>query len=243
MLFRSGTQSPETLASHLYHSSRACHHIIDMYRRNNNARRGRRGGRNSNRGQSNLPQNTPSNEGPKNIIGQPTLYPRVAVSRLVTGYYNFTNDGINPSLEAINFSLNDIPGYTEFTALFQTYCIEQIEIWIRPEYTVLSDASSLSNSVNVEMLSAIDLVDATAPASVAALSEYQSIAHTSIVSTHYRKFKPSYLVDNIAPTCALLSTASPSTNWYGLKVAVPPCGVAMTFRTIVKFKIALVGLK
>ena len=214
-----------------------------MYRGNRNSKSGRRGGRRNGRFQSNLPQRTPATEGPRNQLSQPTLYPRVAVSRLVTGYYNFTNDGINPSLEAMNFSLNDIPGYTEFTGMFQSYCIEQVEVWIRPEYTVLSDASTLSNSVNVDMISAIDLVDATAPASVAVVSEYQSVAHTSIVTTHYRKFKPAYLIDNIAPTCALISTASPSTNWYGLKIAVPPCGVAMTFRTIVKFKIALAGLK
>jgi len=215
-----------------------------MYKRNGKSRRGRRGGRGTfNSRYSNLPQSTPSTQGPRNQLSQPTLYPRVAVQKTVTGYYNFTNDGINPSLEAINFSLNDVPGYTEMTAMFQTYCIELVEIWIRPEYTVLSDASTLSNSVNVEMLSVIDLVDGTAPASVAALCEYQSLAHTSIVTTHYRKFKPAYLVDNIAPTCALISTASPATNWFGLKVAVPPCGVAMTFRTVVKFKIALVGLK
>lgn len=214
-----------------------------MYRSTKNARGKRRGGRRYSNRNPNLPTRTPSNEGPRNTLTQPTLYPRVALSRLVTGYYNFTNDGINPSLEAINFSLNDIPGYTELTAVFQTYCIEEVEIWIRPEYTVLSDASTLSNSVNVEMLTAIDLVDGTAPASVAAVSEYQSVAHTSIVTTHYRKFKPSYLVDNIAPSCALLSTASPATNWYGLKIAVPPCGVVMTFRTIVKFKLAMVGLK
>jgi len=207
--------------------------------RNTNTRRGGR----RNYSQQNLPMRTPSTEGPRNSLTQPTLYPRVAVSRLVEGSFNQTNDGINPTLSSLNFSLNDIPGYTEFTALFQSYCIEQIEIWFRPEYTVLSDASSLSNSVNVEFNSAIDLVDGTAPPSVDTVLEYQSVAHTSITQTHYRKFKPSYLIDNILPSCGLISCASPTTNWFGLKVGIPPCGVAMTFRTTVKFKIALVGLK
>lgn len=209
-------------------------------RRNNRRTNGRRPSRVAMR---TLPASAPSSEGPMNSVTQPTLYPRVSVSRIVTGLYNFTNDGINPSLEALNFSLNDIPGYTEFTSLFQTYCIEQVEVWIRPEYTQLVDSSALSNAVNVELMSAIDLVDSTAPVSVAALSEYQSLAHTGITKDHYRKFKPAYLIDSALPTCSLLSTASPSVNWYGLKIAIPPCGVAMTFRTVVKFKVALLGLK
>ena len=210
---------------------------------NKNMKSGRRGGRRYNSVQANLPQRAPATQGPRNSLAQPTLYPRVAVARFVEASYDVQNDGINPTLDNLEFALVDVPGYTEFTAMFQTYCIEQIEIWFRPEYTVLSDASSLSNSKNVDFFTAIDSVSATAPASVAAVTEFQSAAHTSITQTHYRKFKPAYLVDGIAPACGLLSTASPSTKWYGLKVAVPPCGVAMTFRTVVKFKIALVGLK
>ena len=190
-----------------------------------------------------LPQSTPSSEGPTNNIVQPTLYPRTVISRIVTGLYDVNNDGVNPSLEAINFSLNDVPGYSELTAVYQSYCIEQIEIWFRPEYTQLVDSSTLSNAVNVEFLSAIDLVDSASPVSVAALSEYQSLAHTGITQNHYRKFKPAYLIDSAMPSCGLISTNSPSLNWYGLKVAVPPCGVSMKFRSVVKFKIALIELK
>ena len=64
-----------------------------------------------------LPQSTPSSEGPTNNIVQPTLYPRTVISRIVTGLYDVNNDGVNPSLEAINFSLNDVPGYSELTAV------------------------------------------------------------------------------------------------------------------------------
>ena len=167
----------------------------------------------------------------------------MAVLRTVEGLYDQTNTGLTATLAAINFSLSDIPGYTELTAMFQSYCIEEIRFWFRPEYTVLSDASALSNSVNVELNTAIDLVDSSAPASVDALLEYQSLAHTSITQSHYRKFKPAYLIDSILPTCSLISTSSPSVNWYGLKVAIPPTGVAMTFRTTAQFKIALVGAK
>lgn len=211
--------------------------------RNDNRRR--RGG-NSRGGMkvANLPQRAPSAQGPVNLVKQPTLYPRIVVTRLIqSGTYDQINNGITATLAVINFSLNDVPGYTELTAMYQTYCIEQVELWFRPEYTELTDASALSNSVNVDFYSAIDLVDSSAPVNVDAVCEYQSCAHTSITKDHYRKIRPNYLIDGIAPACGLISTASPSTNWYGLKVAIPPCGVAMTFRAVAKFKIALVGLK
>ena len=196
-----------------------------------------------NNAQVNLPSQALSRQALPTPIRQPNLYPSICITRMVDGPFNIANDGINPSLAAINFSLSDVPGYGEFTAMWSTYCIEQVEIWFRPEYTVLSDASALSNSVNVEFYSAIDLVDGGAPTAVTQVQEYQNCAHTSIVTTHYRKIRPAYLLDSVAPSCARVSTASPSLNWFGLKIAVPPCGIAMTFRAVAKYKIVLTSLK
>ena len=205
--------------------------------------RGRRR-RNSRQAPNNLPARAPSSYAPPNTIRNIGLYPRICITRTVEGgLYDITADGINPTLAAINFSLNDVPGYTEFTAMFQTYCIEEVSIWWRPEYTVLSDASALSNSVNVEFNSAIDVVDSSAPSSVDSVLEYQSCAHTSIVQTHFRKIHPAVLIDGVSPTCQLVSCASPSTNWYGVKIGISPTGIAMKFRAVARYKIALVGLK
>ena len=206
-----------------------------------NGTRRRRNGT-SNR-QSDLPQSAPARPAPSNLISQPGFYPRVCLTRLVEGTFDVTNDGVNPTLAAINFSLNDIPGYAEMTSMFQTYCIEQIEIWWRPEYTQLVDSAALSNAVNVEFNSAIDQVDSAAPGSVTDVLQYQNAAHTSITRTHYRKLRPAYLIDSQVPSCSRVSCASPSVNWYGVKVGINPCGVAMTFRSTAKFKIVLTGLK
>lgn len=185
----------------------------------------------------------PSRYAPSNAISQQNFYPRVTVTRIVSSPYNISCDGINPTLAGINFSLADIPSATDFTNLYQTYCIESVEIWFRPEYTVLSDSSALSNSVNVDFYSAIDSTSGTAPSSLGDVTSYQNCAHTSIVKDHYRKVRPAYLIDDLLPSCAMMSTASVSSNWFGLKIAIPPTGVAMTFRTVAKFKIALAGLK
>jgi hypothetical protein len=210
---------------------------------NRNRNRGRRGGRRPTNRTQHLPMSAPSAQGPRNNVTNPSTYPRICVARTAEGLFDVNNDGINPSLLAFNFSLNDLPGYTEMTAMFQSYCIEQVEIWFRPEYTVLSDASALSSAINVEFNSAIDLVDGTAPPTVDALLEYQTLAHTSITTTHYRKIRPAYLLDGISPSCTQISCASPATNWFGLKVAIKPCGTAMVFRSTVKYKVALIGLK
>ncbi len=212
-------------------------------RNGNGSQRGRRGRRRGGRSQSNLPQTAPSRAAPATMMNQPNLYPNVCITRIVEGAYDVICDGINPSLYGFNFSLNDVPGYTEFTGLFQTYCIESVELWWRPEYTVLSDASTLSSAINVEFNSCIDTTDGTAPATVDAVLQYQSCAHTGITFNHYRRVRPSYLMDNVIPACARLATASPSLNWYGVKVGVPPTGTAMTFRSVAKYKIVFTGLK
>lgn len=212
---------------------------------NRNRGRTARGGRRPNRNNqiSNLPARAPSGFAPSNIPHQPALYPRICIARTVSGIYDLVSDGINPTYVGLNFSLNDIPGLADMTGMYQTYCIEQVEIWFRPEYTVLSDASALSNSVNVDLYSAIDLTDSSAPGAVADIQQYQNCAHTSIVTTHYRKIKPAYAASGGAPMCLLVPTSNNTLNWNSLRVAIPPTGVAMTFRSIAKFKIALVGLK
>lgn len=187
-------------------------------------------------------QRAPSNEGPLNIPRQPTLAPRITMARMVDRVYDVFNDGINPTLIGFDFNLTTIPQYLEWTAMYQYYCIEKIEIWFRPEYTVLSDSAPLSNAVNVEFFSCIDLTNATAPTATTDVQAYQSCAHTGITSTHYRKFKPAYSTNSI-PMCAYLSTTNPGAKWNGMKVAIPPCGVSMTFRSTVKYVVALAGLK
>jgi hypothetical protein len=210
--------------------------------KNNKKNAGRRRNRTSNY-QTNLPQSAPSRASPSNVINQPGFYPRVCLTRLVEGTFDVTNDGVNPTLAAINFSLNDIPGYTEMTSMFQTYCIEQVDIWWRPEYTQLVDSAALSNAVNVEFNSAIDQVDSAAPTSVPDVLQYQNAAHTSITKTHFRKIRPAYLIDSQVPSCARISTSAPSVNWFGIKIGINPCGVAMTFRSTARFKVVLTGLK
>lgn len=172
----------------------------------------------------------------------PVIRPVITVTRRVDGLYDIINDGINPSLAMYNFKLSDVPNYTEFTALFQTYRIDAVNITFRPEYTTLSDAAPISNAINTTFNSAV-AIDTVTPASVAAVLECSNCSSTSITREHRVSLRPQLLMNNTMPCSCALTTLSPSVQWFGLKIGVPPCGVAMTFRSTVVYKFTFMGMK
>ncbi len=171
-------------------------------------------------------------------ITVPTQGPTTKFTRTVEGLYDVVNDGINPSLYRFNFSLSDLPNYTEFTNLFDMYKIEAIEIEFYPEYTELTDASALSNAVNVQFNSAVDQSGQNAPVAYSDVLQYRSCQSTGITKPHKRYFRPAVLLSS-APASCYVSTTSPSTDWWGLQVGVPPCGVSMTFRSRARFYLSM----
>lgn len=178
------------------------------------------------------------NKSPIIKISAPIQATPLKFERTVEGAYDIVCDGINPSLGSFNFSLNDLPSYTEFTSLFDLYKIERIEIEWYPEYTVLSDGGVTSPAVNVQLNTAIDPVGNT-PAAVTDVLQYRTLHATGISKRHKRDFVPAYLLDGISPAACYLSTASPSSNLWGIVYGVSPTGTAMTFRSRAKFHLSL----
>jgi len=162
----------------------------------------------------------------------------IKFTRTVEDAYNITCDGINPSIGSFNFSLDDLPSYTEFTALFDLYKIEQIEIEWYPEYTVLSDSGITSPAVNVQLNTAIDPAG-NSPAAVTDVLQYRSLHATGITKPHKRTFIPAYLMDGISPVACYISCNSPSSNLWGIVYGVNPTGTAMRFRSRAKFSLSL----
>lgn len=182
------------------------------------------------------------NKAPVTINGQnqvalttPIYRPIYKFARTITGTaFDVVNDGINPSLYSFQFTLNSLPNPSDFTGLFDMFRFSKIEIdWV-PEYTELTDAAPLSNAVNVRFNSAIDLSDNTAPVSVDQVLQYQNCVSTGITKPHRRSWMPSILLSGAIPCHSWVPSASASTAHLGIKVAVPPCGVSMTFRARVK---------
>ena len=103
-----------------------------------------------------------------------------------TGIFNaITIENINPTLYGFNFSLNDLPNYTEFTALYDQYKINAVRFTMLPQQTQSISIGSVNNPIaNARVFSAIDYNDGSAPASVDELREYKTCKSTSILRPH-----------------------------------------------------------
>lgn len=172
------------------------------------------------------------------MIGNPTAVSPMKFQRTVTAAYDITTNGIAANTGLINFSLSDLPSSSEFTALFDLYKIERVDIEWTPEYTELTDASALSNAVNVYFNTAVDPAGNT-PASVDDVLQYRTLHSTSITKMHKRSFVPALLLDNAVPAACYISSASPNLNLFGIVYGIPATGVAMTFRSRATFYLSL----
>ena len=178
------------------------------------------------------------NKSPVHRLEAPLAASPIKFQRTVEGLYDIACDGINPSVGIFNFSLNDLPNYTEFTGLFDLYKIESIEIEWYPEYTVLSDGGVTSPADNVQLNTAIDPAGQT-PTAVSDILQYRTLHSTGISKQHKRTFVPAILLDGIAPVSTYISTASPSTNWWGIVYGVAITGTAMDLRSRAKFNLSM----
>jgi hypothetical protein len=178
------------------------------------------------------------------MMTQPRLKPVVNFSRTVQlRDYDVVCDGINPTLSGYVFSLDSLPDYTDYTNLFQSYRITKIKINWKPEYTELTDAALVSNAVNVNFNSAVDQTNNSAPGSVNELIQYQSCKSTGITKQHNRSFIPAMMMSGVTPCECFIACTNPSERLFGIKVAIPPTGVAMTFHSTITFFLTCAGSK
>lgn len=205
-----------------------------MTRRNNQQNPRNRKNRNTELLSINRPRNSVSGT----AMTVPNLGPTICLTRRVEEIFDIVCDGINPTVGIFNFSLNDLPSYAEFTALFQMYRLDEIEILWRPEYTELTDAALVSNAVNVNFNTSISVIGAS-PANVQDVLQNSNCSSTSITRPHSVRFKPALLMDGTSPCYCFVSSQSPSTNWWGVQYGILPTGVAMTFRSTAIYKLSL----
>jgi hypothetical protein len=94
------------------------------------------------------------------------------------------------ALGAIGFQLSYLDQYTTFTALFDEYKVDWMQITFRPH----ANASPLTvNTVIVpQLITVVDFDDSTAPASLAVLREYDN-SQVSIFETQVRTFVPGWV--------------------------------------------------
>lgn len=125
---------------------------------------------------------------------------------------------------AYNFSLSDLPNYTEFTSLYDMYKVNAVKITFIPQVTQSVSSGTVNNpNASSRFFSAIDYNDGTAPTSLDDLRQYQTCRMTPILRQHRRFImKPKILDSNGFSISPWMTTASATANYYGLKIAVEP---------------------
>lgn len=139
-----------------------------------------------------------------------------------------------------SFELNNVPGFTEFTQLYDFYKINGIKISFIPTQTVSNSLSTVNSAQNTRFFSVIDYNDDATVSSLNDLRQYKTCKWTSAFKTHTRYIhKPKHSIASYVQSRQWCSTSVPNTEWYGLKVGIEAMGstvsTSMNYRVEAKY--------
>lgn len=89
-----------------------------------------------------------------------------------------------PVFYARSFTYTDVNQVTSFTAIFDQYRIDEVEVWMVP------NLSATTNNSPSLWYSVVDYDDAVAPTMLATLQQYTNVIMTPMSNGHYVRFKP-----------------------------------------------------
>lgn len=164
--------------------------------------------------------------------------PRIYRFKRSHNYGTSATVALTPTLVAQNYSLNDLPNYAEFTALFDYYKITGIRIRLLPYQTQSNSTGTVNNAANVPIFHVVDTSDSTPPTTVEELCEYEDHKITNLYTGFDVYFKPKFADATSATRDGWVATTNPSLNYFGFKYAIPPTTNAMTFYIVVTFYLA-----
>lgn len=134
---------------------------------------------------------------------------------------------------AYTFALSNLINYTDFTALFDTYCIDRVDIVLVP------------GSAAIQVYGAPDFDDAVAPVGVSDLLERQNVMVRGVSTGSIQQFRASVVPRvhgnvgadasvSMMPPGQRLDCAAPSVLHYGYKFwIIAPTGTATASPSIV----------
>lgn len=158
-------------------------------------------------------------------------------SSLTPGYFGF------------NFSLSDLPNYTEFTSLYDYYKIKAVKVVFLPQMTENVSLGSVNNPYSyARFQTAIDYSDSNPPTTLDELREYKSYKFTPLLKPHTRYIpSPKFLDSSGFQLTNWMATSSPNVNYNGLKVCIEPIGstgtLNMYYSMSVKMYLAFKNVK
>lgn len=152
-----------------------------------------------------------------------------------------SNTGL-PTFTATAFTISQVNDFTSFSAVFDQYKIDLIEVWIEPQVTETTAAAADVGTYTT----VIDVDDASAPTSNADLQSYSSVVQTKGTQSHYHRFVPSVAVavysgtftSFAATTSMWLDCGSPNIQHYGIKAASTTAAAIQTYTIQAKLHVS-----
>lgn len=144
------------------------------------------------------------------------------------------------TLQSFNFSVNDMPGYTELTTLYDEYKLTGIRFRLLPYMQTESNSvGTVNNARNAPIFYAIDRTDSTTPTTVDDVLEYQDHQVSNVYSGIDVYIKnPKFADATSALRGGWVSTTNTTLNWFGLKLAIPPTETATSLYAVVTYYVA-----
>jgi len=152
-----------------------------------------------------------------------------------------TTSTVVNSFSTFNLALSALSGYTNYTALFDQYKVEQIEAWLEP-------VAAQGTTVFGFMASCVDLDDANIPSTIASVQDHQSALVGMGAAGRRHCWRPHMAVATFSgaftsyanEVAGWIDSASPNVQHFGLKIACAPTPVAigynLTIRAVVSFR-------
>lgn len=152
---------------------------------------------------------------------------RVIKMKRHSDFFNIPLTNISGAAGAFTFELSDLPASSELTALYDQYRIDGVRLTFLPRQTSVTN-NTLFDQVKGEakLFTCIDYNDSNPPATADEVRQYESCKVTSLIKEHtvYVK-KPLFVNTSGQNVSDWVSTANPSTRWYGLKYFAEPPGM------------------
>lgn len=128
------------------------------------------------------------------------------------------------------FSLAQVPTPSDFTNLYDQYCIKFVKWMLIPRGNSSDVGTAATTGQNMGVFSVIDYDDNTTPTSIDELTEYQSMKMTRSNQYHTRAFKPKIRNAVIGSAGVIVNGNPKATEWidcnsttvphYGIKYAL-----------------------
>lgn len=152
-----------------------------------------------------------------------------------------TSSSTVPTFGAFNINLSNLANSAIYTACFDQYKIEEVEVWIEPS----AGAANIPTNVGL-LCTSIDLDDSTAPTSFSTLESSQTALVTNAMAGHYHKFCPHMAVAVYSGAFTSFANApadwidcgSPSVQHYGIKGAITDTSYVSIWKYNVRAKVS-----